>query len=68
MDQFDHPFVPFSIGIMKLSGTLFTEIINILLICSQTTVMNCVLNFIALAVIAEIDDMYAASLKDLDLK
>jgi len=30
--------------------------------------MDCVLNFVALGIISEIDDMYAASLRDVDLK
>ena len=55
-DRTNHAFV---IACMKLCGALFTEIVNILLICNQRTIMDCVMNFIALGVIAEVDDLYA---------
>ena len=45
-----------------------TEVVNILLICKQDTIMDCVMNFIALGVIAEVDNMYANSLKNLRIK
>jgi hypothetical protein len=43
---------------MQLIGALFTEIINIILICGQETIMDTIVNFIALGVIAEIDNYY----------
>lgn len=53
---------------MQFSGTIFTEVINICLICAQTTTMDVIMNFIALGVIAEIDDFYAGSLTEFPLK
>ena len=53
---------------MQITIALFTEIVNVLLICAQSTVLNSILNFVALVVIAEIDDYYAASLKLFPLK
>ncbi len=55
-DKTNHAFM---IACMKLFGSLLTEIVNILLICNQKTIMDCVMNFIALGVIAEVDDLYA---------
>jgi hypothetical protein len=60
--RFDSGIQPFLIPFMKLCGSLFTECVNIFLICQQTTIMDCVMNFIALGVIAEIDNLYAARL------
>ena len=37
---------------MQLSGAIFTEYINILLICEQDEVKNIVMNFIQFAAIA----------------
>jgi hypothetical protein len=37
---------------MQLIGVILTEIINILLICGQNTVMDTIINFIALGAIA----------------
>ncbi len=45
-----------------MTGAIGTELINILLICTQDTVKDVIMNFIALGVIAEIDDLYAGSL------
>ena len=53
---------------MKLYGSLFTEIINICLICGQPTIMDCIMNFIALGAIAQIDDYYAQALTYCPLK
>ncbi len=53
---------------MKLIGALLTEVVNIFLICSQNNIMDCVMNFIALGVIAEIDNLYASSLKEFKCK
>ena len=53
---------------MQLFGALATELINICLICGQDTIMDCIMNFIALGVISEIDDYYAASLKFCPIK
>ena len=65
---FDETNHPFYISLMKLFGALLTEIVNILLICKQTTIMDCVMNFIALGIICEIDNLYASSLKSLRIK
>jgi hypothetical protein len=67
-EQFDDSSLPFFITQMKFAGALMTEIVNILLLCQQNSVMDCVLNFVALACIAEIDNYYASSLRDFKLK
>ncbi|CDW81844.1 UNKNOWN [Stylonychia lemnae] len=48
---------------MQFVGAFFTEIINIYLIASQNTVADVLINYIALGVIAEIDNIYAKSLQ-----
>ena len=52
------------VAVMQLSGALFTEYINMLLICEQDEVKNIVMNFIQFAAIAQIDDLYSQSLKN----
>lgn len=49
-------------SIMQFIGALATEIICIVLICQQGSVQDVIMNFIALGVIAEIDDIYAGTL------
>jgi hypothetical protein len=59
---FSSTLAPFFISQMQLSGALFTEIINICLICGQPTIMDCIMNLIALGAISQIDDFYAKTL------
>ena len=56
------------ISLMQLSSALGTEIINIALICAQDTVKDVIMNFIALGVIAEIDNFYAGTLTNNPIK
>ena len=58
-DKFINKTAPVIIPLMQLSAAIFTEFINILLICSTTKTMNIIKEFIALGVIAQIDDFYA---------
>ena len=66
--EFTSELAPFLVGSMQLSAAGFTELVNIVMICLQSTIMDCVLNFIALGTIAQIDSIYSASLPDEPLK
>ena len=55
--------IGFSISLFQYTAAILTEGVTMLLICGQDNPLDCVLNFLALSVIAQIDDMYAASLK-----
>jgi len=66
-EKFSNTLPPFLICLMQLTACLATEIINIVLICTTPTIMDTVMNFVALGVIAEIDNHYASSLKDFSL-
>ena len=55
--------IGFAISLFQYTGAILTEAVTLLIICGQNTPLDCVLNFLALSVIAQIDDMYAASLK-----
>ena len=51
----------FMIPIMKLIGGLFAELVNILLIVESEQITNVIKDFIALGIIAEIDDIMLKS-------
>jgi hypothetical protein len=53
---------------MKWMGGIFTEIVNIIIIIRSETVTDVVKDFIALGIIAEIDDYVGKSLKLVDLE
>lgn len=67
-DSFSGISGPLMIAVMQFMGAFFTEIINILVICSLPTIMEIIMNFIALGAISEIDNYYLASLSFCPLK
>lgn len=59
---------PFLIANMQLIASVSTELINIVLMCSQDNIPDTVMNFFALSVIQEIDDLYQHSLSEFKLR
>merc|ERR1712216_371651 len=60
--------IAFSVAYMKIFGGLFTEIVNIGIIITSTTVTDIVKDFIALGIISEIDDYVGKSLKHVNME
>ena len=56
-----------AVALMQFLGALFTETINLLLICSLENTKEVIMNFIALGVIAEIDNYYFLALPSSNL-
>lgn len=54
----------FCIASMQLTGAICTETINMILICQLYSNTDIIQNLLAFGIIAEIDDYYAASLKN----
>ena len=48
---------------MKIFSTIFTEFVNILLISTETKTIEIVKDFVALTIIAELDSLYALTIK-----
>ncbi len=59
---------PMLVAIMQFFGAVFTETINILAICYLENSKEVIMNFIALGVIAEIDNYYLLALPPSELK
>ena len=53
---------PFLIAVVKFLAVLFCEILNLNLICASTTVVDIVKDFVAIGVIADIDDIITGML------
>ena len=47
------------IGFSQMQMAYTVEIINMVILCSNNTVMDIIMNFLALVVIADFDDMFA---------
>jgi hypothetical protein len=56
------------VTLMQFYGAVFTEVINILSICTLGNSKDVIMNFIALGVIAEIDNFYLQALPSSNLK
>jgi hypothetical protein len=56
------------VALMQFYGAVLTETINILSICALENTKEVIMNFIALGVIAEIDDFYLQALPSSALK
>jgi len=56
---FTNRMPPLLIALMQMIAALFTEIINIAVISNSNSVMDVVMDYIALGIIAEIDDLFA---------
>lgn len=55
-DVFDCSGAAFTVAMMQATITLMVEVLNILVICMSNNVGDVVMNFIALAIIADFDD------------
>lgn len=56
--------IPLIVALMQGVGALFTELICLVLIGGQNSSMDVIMNFVALGVIADIDNIYADSSKE----
>ena len=65
---FSGTWAPMLVAIMQFFGAVFTETINILAICYLENTKEVIMNFIALGVIAEIDNYYLSALHPSELK
>ena len=67
-DDFEGKGAPLMIAHMQMLAALFTEAVNMVLICTQQDSLNTVVNFVALLAIASIDNYYYDSLSTSDMK
>ena len=61
-ERFTTKFLPYLIGLLQVIASIWIEGINIFILLSNESVMDVVMNFLALNVILEFDNYYAASL------
>lgn len=62
--NWDKRHAMFMVGIMQLLGAIGTEALNIYQVCSTYNIKDIIMNFVQLGIIAQIDDLYAQSLKN----
>ena len=61
--KFHFWFYAFLVGLAQLTALLSIEIVNMVVLLSNTTVMDTVMNFLALVIISEFDDYFFATIR-----
>ena len=60
--KFYAPGLAWCCGLTQMSMVVSIEIVNLVILCSNKTVMEVIMNFLMLVIIAEFDDYYASTL------
>lgn len=60
--RFDNPWISFLAGFLQASSIAVIEFVNLIVILTAKTYLDVVMNFMALAVIAEFDDAFFTAL------
>ena len=66
--RFDRPDVAFLAGLLQAVSIFVIEFVNFIVIMTSSTFLDVVMNFLALAVIAEFDDAFFGALGADDIK
>ena len=66
--RFEDWKIAYLAGLLQATIIIFIEFVNFLAILTSFTVLDVVMNFLALVVISEIDDFFYCSLRDEPLK
>lgn len=57
-DNFDRPHEAYLCAFLQLNATIFVEVVNIYNLVTITTMLDIIMNFIALGVLSEFDDEF----------
>ena len=66
--RFDHPGTAFMAGFLQVSVVFLVEFVNILAILSSQSEPDIVMNFLALTIIANFDDLFFRALRGNEFK
>mmetsp|Transcript_31940 Transcript_31940/g.43214 ORF Transcript_31940/g.43214 Transcript_31940/m.43214 type:complete len:151 (+) Transcript_31940:1367-1819(+) len=55
-EQFQNWWIPFILGFMQSQMVTIIEVVNLINICANNNIMDIVMNYVALAVVADFDD------------
>lgn len=67
-ERFTNTKWPLFVCIMMLSGGIFSECVNVLMLSTRHNVVHCLEHFVAFEVLTQIDNMYTHSLHDFPLR
>lgn len=61
--KFTQWYIPFILGLLQAQMVTIIELVNLINICAQNNIMDIVMNYVALAVVAEFDDYIFEAVK-----
>lgn len=67
-EEFEKTLIPYAIASMQAAGGFLAECTNLLMMAKRTTVTYCITFFVAFHVLSSIDNIYAESLSDFNLR
>ena len=67
IEEFDSS-LPFVVTLIKFTSSVFVEVMNLLLLCSKNSALNCLWSFSGLLVLSDIDKLFFSNFKDKKLK
>ncbi len=66
--KFTKPYVALMVAVMQMTGGLFAEVVNILVLCQRHDAIHCLEHFVAFELLTRVDDIYCAALPHFPLK
>lgn len=62
-EVFSNWWIPFFLGFLQAQMVALIELVNLINICAQNNIMDVVMNYVALAVVADFDDFIFQAVK-----
>lgn len=66
--KFTMPYVAALVATMQMTGGLFAEVVNILVLCQRHDAIHCLEHFVAFELLTHVDDIYCHALPHFPLK
>lgn len=67
-EKFSKPYVALLVALMQMTGGLFAEVVNILVLCQRRNAIHCLEHFVSFELLTHVDDIYCHALPHFPLK
>jgi hypothetical protein len=62
------PYIALIVALMQMTGGIFAEVANILVLCQRHDAIHCLEHFVAFELLTHVDDIYCHALPHFPLK
>ena len=67
-EKFDKPVIPLIVALMQMTGGLFAEVCNLLVLTQRHDPIHCLEHFVAFEILTSVDNIYFAALPNFPFK